>query len=547
VTQEDVRPGAPSEIGTSLSGPDARTSPPTWSRGARATVGATIGVIAAGVAMGTAQLVAGIVNPRSSPILTVGQSAIDATPEWLKSFAIRTFGQHDKTALLGGIGVTLALVAIALGIASLRRLWVGVVGLLVFGSIGVIAALTRPLARPSETLPAIAAAAAGGVALVALRRTVSPDQARDGTPPGDQGNGARTWVIDRRRFLLTGTAGVAAALTAGGIGNLFARRFRADESRAAVSIPLPASPALDLDGTDLAVPGLGPFITPNDRFYRVDTALLAPAVMTEDWQLRVHGMVERELTLDYEQLMSRPLIERDITLTCVSNPVGGHYAGNARWVGAPLADLLAEAGPMPGADQIVSRSVDGFTIGTPTAVAMDGRDSMLAVAMNGEPLPLVHGFPVRMIVPGLYGYVSATKWIVDIELTTFAAYDPYWVQRGWAERAPIKTMSRIDTPSPFLSLTAGEIPIAGVAWSQHVGIDRVEVSIDGGPWVAAELAEEDTVDTWRQWVYRWDATSGDHRLTVRATDRSGATQTAQRQEPFPDGATGQHEIVVRVD
>jgi DMSO/TMAO reductase YedYZ molybdopterin-dependent catalytic subunit len=268
--------------------------------------------------------------------------------------------------------------------------------------------------------------------------------------------------------------------------------------------------------------------------------------MAEDWRLRIHGMVDREIELDYPRLLGRPLIERDITLTCVSNPVGGRYAGNARWIGAPLAPLLEEAGVHPGADQIVSRSIDGFTVGTPSAVATDGRDAMLAVAMNGEPLPIEHGFPVRMIVPGLYGYVSATKWIVDIELTTFDAFDPYWVQRGWAERAPIKTMSRIDTPSPFLPLRPGEVPIAGVAWAQHVGIERVEVSVDGGPWQAAELAAEDTVDTWRQWIYRWSATSGEHRIAVRATDRGGVTQTADRREPFPDGATGHHTIVVRV-
>jgi hypothetical protein len=294
------------------------------------------------------------------------------------------------------------------------------------------------------------------------------------------------------------------------------------------------------------VPGLGPFFTPNERFYRVDTALLVPAVMAEDWRLRVHGMVDREITLDFEQLLSRPLIERDITLTCVSNPVGGRYAGNARWIGAPLRDLLLEAGPDPGADQIVSRSVDGFTLGTPTAVAIDGRDALLAVAMNGEPLPLEHGFPVRMVVPGLFGYVSATKWVVDIELSRFDAFDPYWIRRGWAERAPVKTMSRIDTPTPFTDLRAGEVAIAGVAWAQHVGIERVEVSVDGGQWATAELAAEDTVDTWRQWVHRWDATPGDHRLRVRATDGTGVTQTAERAEPFPDGATGHHEIVVRV-
>jgi DMSO/TMAO reductase YedYZ molybdopterin-dependent catalytic subunit len=496
-----------------------------------------IGLITAIVAVGTAQLVSGIVNPQATPVLVVGQSAIDATPEWLKAFAIRAFGERDKAVLLGGIGAVLLVVAVGLGIASIRRPWVGVVGLVVFGAVGVGAALSRPTAAPADALPTIAGATAGLVAMFVVRSAIV------GVPPaaGDPGG----WEIDRRRFLLTGGASVALAIGAGGVGNLFARRLRADESRAAVRIPAPASPASP-PSSGLRVPGLGPFYTPNDRFYRVDTALLVPAVMAEDWRLRVHGMVEHELTLDYQRLLERPLIERDITLTCVSNPVGGRYAGNARWIGAPLRDLLEEAGPRAGADQIVSRSVDGFTIGTPTAIAMDGRDAMLAVAMNGEPLPLAHGFPVRMIVPGLYGYVSATKWLVDLELTTFDAYDPYWVQRGWAEQAPIKIMSRIDTPSPFLDLVPGEIAVAGVAWAQHVGIERVELSIDDGPWAESELAEQDTVDTWRQWVYRWNAPPGQHRLRVRATDRAGLTQTPDRSEPFPDGATGHHEIVVRV-
>ncbi len=505
-------------------------------------VGIAMGLVTAAVAIGVGQLLAGLIQPRTSPVVTVGQGAIDLTPEWLKSLAIRTFGENDKTVLLAGIGFALAVIAAALGVASVRRPRVGLLGLGAFGAVGVIAALTRPDADPVHALPAVAAAIAGGLALSWFRRKLV-DAPRANARPR---NATGPWAIDRRGFLLTGTAGVVAAVAAGGLGNLFARRFRADESRAAVKIPPPSSPAAAARGAELDVPGLGPFLTPNDRFYRVDTALLVPAVMAEDWRLRVHRMVEREIELDYEALLARPLIERDITLTCVSNPVGGRYAGNARWVGAPLKELLEEAGPLAGADQIVSRSVDGFTIGTPTSVAMDGRDAMLAVAMNGEPLPLEHGFPVRMIVPGLYGYVSATKWLVDIELTTFDAYDPYWIQRGWAERAPIKTMSRIDTPSPFRELQAGEIAVAGVAWAQHVGIDRVEMSIDGGDWQAAELAAEDTLDTWRQWVYRWDARQGDHRLKVRATDRSGTAQTADRAQPFPDGATGHHEIVVRV-
>jgi DMSO/TMAO reductase YedYZ molybdopterin-dependent catalytic subunit len=492
--------------------------------------------------VGTAQLVAGIVNPEAFPIVTVGQSAIDAAPEWLKGAAIRAFGANDKSVLLAGIGVVLALAAIALGIASLYRYWVGVAGLLAFGAIGVTAALARPVAMPRDVVPAIAATAAGLLTLAALRSCVR----LDATVAAFGGDGEAPWVVDRRRFLLTATAGVVGALAAGGAGNFFAGRFRADASRAAVGIPTPASRSASIGDAELHVPGLGPFITPNDRFYRVDTALFAPAVTAEDWSLRIHGMVRREITLDYERLLSRPLIERDITLTCVSNHVGGPYVGNARWIGAPLRALLEEAEPLPGADQIVGRSVDGFTVGTPTAVAMDGRDAMLAVAMNGEPLPIVHGFPVRMIVPGLYGYVSATKWVVDLELTTFDAYDPYWVERGWSERAPIKTMSRIDTPSASRQLHAGEILIAGVAWAQDVGIDRVDVAIDDGPWLPAELAAEDTVDTWRQCVYRWEAARGEHLLRVRAVDRTGAPQTPVRTDPFPDGATGYHTIAVEV-
>jgi DMSO/TMAO reductase YedYZ molybdopterin-dependent catalytic subunit len=504
-------------------------------------VGIATGLVVGAVAIGVAQLVAGLIDPEASPVITVGQAAIDATPEWLKSWAIRTFGSSDKAVLLAGIGVFLGLVSIALGVASVRRVGIGIAGLAVFGAAGVAAALTRPSSDPVDALPAVAGAAAAGIALLLLHRPLGDAVVQDAAPGEGFPRG-----FDRRRFLLTGAVGLAAAAIAGGAGNILSRRFRADASRAEVRIPPPASRAPSDPGTELSVPGLGPYLTPNDRFYRVDTALLVPAVMAEDWRLRVHGMVEREIELDYEELLARPLIERDVTLTCVSNPVGGRYVGNARWIGAPLRDLLEEAGVRSGADQIVSRSVDGFTVGTPTAIATDGRDAMLAVAMNGEPLPLAHGFPVRMIVPGLYGYVSATKWVVDLELTTFDAYDPYWVQRGWAERAPIKTMSRIDTPTPFVDVPAGSVSVAGVAWAQHRGIERVELRVDDGAWIAAELAAVDTVDTWRQWLVRWDATPGEHRLEVRATDAAGQPQTPDRVTPFPDGATGHHSVVVTV-
>jgi DMSO/TMAO reductase YedYZ molybdopterin-dependent catalytic subunit len=314
-----------------------------------------------------------------------------------------------------------------------------------------------------------------------------------------------------------------------------------------VTLPAAAEPTpAPLGDPARGIAGLSPYRTPNDTFYRVDTALFVPAPDAAEWSLRVHGMVDRELTLTLDELLARPMIERDITLACVSNEVGGPYVGNATWLGTRLDDLLREAGVHADATQLVSSSVDGFTIGTPTAVVMDGRDALLAVGMNGEPLPLEHGFPVRMIVPGLYGYVSAMKWLVDLELTTLEAYDAYWIARGWAKEAPVKTQSRIDTPRNGAAVAAGAVAVAGVAWAQHRGIERVEVSVDAEPWLEAELAPPGTLDTWRQWVLHWEATTGPHTLAVRATDGEGDVQTADRAAPFPDGATGHHTITVEV-
>jgi DMSO/TMAO reductase YedYZ molybdopterin-dependent catalytic subunit len=351
----------------------------------------------------------------------------------------------------------------------------------------------------------------------------------------------------RRRFLISAAGAGALALVSGGLGVVLAGR-RAAAAATGVAIPAPLEPAAALPaGTELGVEGVTPFYTPNDRFYRVDTALEVPIVDPATWRLRIHGMVDREVTLTLDELLQLPLVERDITLTCVSNQVGGNLAGNARWSGVPLATVLDEAGVRAGADQIVSRSVDGMTIGTPTAVALDGRDAMLAVSMNGSPLPPAHGAPVRMIVPGLFGYVSATKWLVELELTTFDAFDPYWVERGWAAKAPILTMTRIDTPRPLARLASGEIAVAGVAWAQGRGIDAVEVRVDDGPWQRATLAPVPSVDTWRQWLWPWRPEPGRHRLEARATDGAGETQTGDRAEPFPSGATGWHSVVVTVE
>ena len=498
--------------------------------------GAITALIGSAFAIAVAHLVATVIDESASPISAVGSAVIDLSPSAVKEFAISTFGTQDKLALVIGICVLLALFAVAIGAASVRRRWIAYTAVGVFGMIGAVAAMTRPSAGTLAPLPAIAGAVAGYIGLRVLFASGEMRESEELTPIG----------FDRRRFLFTGAAfGAAAAGT--GVASMFAGAStrRSVASRERLAIPRPDDPARNVAGTDLGITGITPFVTSNENFYRVDTALVVPKVDAEDWRLRIHGMVDREFEMDMAQLLDRPLVERDITLACVSNEVGGHYIGNARWTGALLRPILEQAGVHKNADQLVSRSADGFTAGTPTSVVMDGRDAMLAVAMNGRALPLAHGFPVRMVVPGLYGYVSATKWLVDLELTTFDAYDAYWIERGWARRAPIKTMSRIDTPRGS-RVDAGEVPIAGVAWAQHKGIERVEVQIDDGPWNQAKLAAEDTVDTWRQWVYRWNATRGRHTIAVRATDKTGYTQTQERVPPIPNGATGWHTVEVDV-
>lgn len=514
----------------------------------RALLGATSGLLAAAVAVGIGELVAAVTDPATSPLVAVGGTFIDLTPEWLKSFAITTFGDQDKVALLGGIVATLAIVAAALGVLATRDLRLGIAGIVAFGVIGGAAAMTRPGATAVDALPTLLGTAAALLVLVLLIRALAPSpgaaEPRDSRTDPATIRLAAGLPASRRSFLAlsAGTFAIAA-------GSMVAARLVTGRSSPGTSIglPRPVSPAGAIPaGAELGIDGLTPYVTPTDRFYRVDTALVIPSVDATSWRLRIGGMVDRPMELDYATLLARPLVERVITLTCVSNQVGGRYAGTATWLGVPLRDLLDEAGVQAGADQIVSRSVDGMSIGTPTSVAMDGRDAMIAVGMNGAPLPAVHGFPARMLVPGLYGYVSATKWLTEIELTTFDAFDPYWVARGWAPEAPIKTMSRIDTPKPLSTVAAGRIAIAGVAWAQQRGIDGVEVRVDGGPWQAARLAAVDTIDTWRQWVLEWDATPGRHLLEVRATDATGATQPEARAEPFPDGATGWHSIVMTV-
>jgi DMSO/TMAO reductase YedYZ molybdopterin-dependent catalytic subunit len=514
---------------------DAPLSPPARPSVVRA---ALAGLLAAVVALAVGELVVGLVRTATSPVVAVGEWIIDHAPPALKTYAIRRFGTNDKPVLVAGTTVVLLVLAVVLGLVARRRARLATAGIAGLGLIGAAASLTRPHGSVLVTLPSLLGGVAGAATLVWLKAAGRPQPPTPADAPGG---------YDRRRFLVSGLIAVGGSAGLAAAGRTLRHRFDVAADRAHVVLPKPASPAPTRpDGTDLGVDGVEPFMTPNDAFYRVDTALVAPQVRPDSWRLRIHGMVDHPFTLSYDELLRRPMVERDITLVCVSNEVGGHYAGTARWLGVPLSSLLAEAGVRSGADQLVSRSTDGFTAGTPVSALFDGRDALVAVGMNGEPLPVAHGFPARLVVPGLYGYVSATKWLTDLELTTFDRYDAYWVKRGWAQQAPIKTLTRIDTPRGLAGLAAGRVAIGGVAWAVHRGIGAVEVRIDDGPWSPARLGTVPGRDTWRQWTFPWDAAAGRHTITARAVDGTGALQTDRRAEPMPDGASGWHSIVVLV-
>ncbi|WP_412541469.1 molybdopterin-dependent oxidoreductase [Longispora sp. K20-0274] len=512
---------------------------------------ALTGLVAAGGALAVAELVAAWLNPTSSPVLAVGAAVIDATPPWLKEFAVRTFGTADKAVLLTVIYLSLAAYAVGVGVLAVRKPALGLAGVALFGVVGVAAVLGRPTAGPADVLPTVAGTLAGAWLLLSLGKRArdladseqefeeyAHEQAKRGRQPG-----RRALARDQRRFfLILGSAAVGALALGGGARLWAVARSVGTRSREAVKLPASTLPVPE--GVDLKLPGLSSFYTDNRDFYRIDTALSVPQVDATSWTLRIHGMVDRPRTVTFDELRAMPTMERDITLNCVSNEVGGPYIGTARWLGVSLGTLLREVGIRAGADQVVSRSTDGWTCGTPVATLLDGRDAMLVYGMNGEPLPIEHGFPVRMLVPGLYGYVSACKWLAELEVTTFAEFDAYWVRRGWSAQGPVKTASRIDTPTGRAK--AGPVSVAGVAWAQHRGISKVEVQVDDGPWQEARLAGVPSADTWRQWVHVWDAAPGSHRLRVRATDGTGATQTGEERGVVPDGATGWHEVTVSV-
>jgi DMSO/TMAO reductase YedYZ molybdopterin-dependent catalytic subunit len=532
----------------------------------RLPAGALAGVLTGAVALGVAELTAAITGPLGAPVIAVGETAINLTPVPVKDFAIAHFGSHDKEALISGIVVLLVAFAALIGVLAVRRMAYGLAGLAIFAGVGVAAAAHLPNATAADVTPTLAGVGVAVAALVILVRAVwAAFPAAEG-PASFEGStsfagitssfagitsfagpapAARTARPDRRRFLIAGAGTAALAVAAGGLGDQLMGRFSVAPGQ--VRLPAPAGAAKAVPaGADLRIGGLTPFFTSNSSFYRVDTDLVLPQVSPESWTLRIDGMVDRELDITFAQLLRMPLTENDMTLVCVSNSVGGTYAGNARWLGVPLAGLLRRARVKAGADQVLSSATDGMTISTPVATIMDGREALLAVGMNGQPLPIAHGFPARMLVPGLYGYVSATKWVTRLTLTTFARQRAYWTQRGYAAQAPIKTESRIDVPKPLAQVKAGHVAVAGVAWAPATGIAAVEVNVDNGPWHQARLAAVDGIDTWRQWIWDWDARPGLHTLQVRATDNAGVTQTPARVQIFPDGASGWDSTVVTV-
>jgi len=507
---------------------------------------ALVGVLAVAAALGAGHLVAAFVDPPSSPYLAVGTSFIDLTPPWLKELAVQTFGTADKAVLLVGMGLVLLALGAAMGRAARRDPRRGVIGVLALGAVGVLAVLTRPDTATIGLLAPLAAMAAGVGVLRWLhhRARISwavPD-------PGVQGPDTPA-PVSRRTFLGSSAAVAAGAGATAWAGSAIGGTVDVAASQSAVGsltpvTPLPAVPA----GADFVVDGGLPFTTPNASFYRIDTALSVPRISAADWSLRIHGMVDTEITLNFAQLIARPLIEQRVTLTCVSYELGSDLVGNASWVGVSLRDLLLEAGVQPGADQIFSTSVDGFTASTPVATVLEpDRGAMLAVNMNGQPLPVEHGFPVRMVVPGLYGFVSATKWITDIELTTFAAKQAYWTPRGWSDRGPVKPASKIVKVASAPSGAAFVTTVTGAAWATHLGVTAVEVRLDDGPWQQARLAADGGRDCWRMW--RADVTgvtAGSHTVQCRATGADGVVQTQARANPAPDGATGWHTARIQV-
>jgi DMSO/TMAO reductase YedYZ molybdopterin-dependent catalytic subunit len=525
--------------------------------------------VSAGVLLAVAELIALIVARNGSPILALGSFVIDIVPRWAKEFAITVFGEFDKPFLLISLGVAILVAAAIGGILQYVRPPIGLIVIALAGIAVTVTTVTRAGATPLAALPGVVGTIAGALALVVLSRrlrawhraatTAAPAAAAVGPGPAAPsapavtgavpvGDGRAAARLDRRGFFrVLGIAGAGAVIVGVGarIANVATSSITA--IRNAVTLPSPSSTVTIPEGAELDIDGVSKLFTPNEDFYRVDTALTVPSIDTSTWSLTVTGMVDTPVTLSFDDILAMDLREFVITLTCVSNEVGGGLVGNARWLGIPVREILAQASPQSGADMVLSRSVDGYTASTPlTSLTDDGVDAILAVGMNGEPLPLEHGFPVRMVVPGLYGYVSATKWLTELKVTTFAQDEAYWTPRGYSAEAPIKLSSRIDTPRAGRAIEAGPTKVAGMAWAQTVGIETVEVRLDDGDWQPATLSSPVNDDTWVQWYVDWEPDAGSHYVSVRATDKAGNLQTEERAPIAPNGSSGWQRVLIQV-
>lgn len=511
-------------------------------RGRSIALAALAGLVSGAVFLATAELLALLVARDASPILAVGGFVIDIVPQPFKEFAIATFGSNDKIALLAGLGLAVVIASAIGGVLQYVRRPLGVVALGIAGALSIAAIVTRAVVTPFSFLPPVVATVVASLVLTVLGRRLRRWRG------GMDAEGDPDRSVDRRGFFrLAGVAGVSAVIVGVTARVVTAATSSIDALRGAVRLPTPRSRVSIPAGAELNVPGISPLFTPNSAFYRVDTALTVPTIDPNTWRLVVDGMVDRRVELSFDELLNMGVDEYGITLTCVSNEVGGGLVGNATWLGVPVRDILRMAGPQAGADMVLSRSIDGYTASTPLAsLTDDGLDAILAVAMNGEPLPAEHGFPVRMVVPGLYGYVSATKWLTELKVTTFAADQAYWTPRGYSAEAPIKLSSRVDVPKIDTPVAPGRVAVAGMAWAQTVGIDRVEVRIDDGAWIPATLSNAVNDDTWVQWMYEWDATPGTHYIAVRARNKKGELQSQDRAPIAPNGSTGWHRVLVTV-
>ena len=493
------------------------------------------GVAAAAVGVGVAQLLATFFSPAADVRTSVGTAVVNLTPGPVKEWAIQTFGTSDKLFLSVMVLVVIAAVAALTARWERSRIPWGSLAIAAGGAAGCAAVLARPGARVVDIVPTLAGVACAIAVLRVLTsgRIVDRVEAADGTDAVDRVDGGR-------RLSLVTLGVTAVGLASGVLGSVLTRKVRSvSGDRDALALPTPqnppAPPPADVAPKGVALPN---FITSNTDFYRIDTALSVPQVSRAEWRLRIHGMVDREVTYTFDDLQRFEPIEKTVTLTCVSNPVGGELISNATWIGYRVRDLLQGIGIQSDADMVLSTSNDGWTAGTPVQALTDGRDSMLAIGMNGVPLPVEHGYPARLVVPGLYGFVSATKWVVDLELTRFDRAEAYWTKLGWSAKAPIKTQSRIDVPRRGQRIDAGSTTFGGVAWAQHRGIKAVEVRIDDGAWQPAQLGAAYSNDTWRLWSFPWNAVPGAHTISVRATDNTGAVQTGDQMGVIPDGATG---------